>query len=110
MYGKGTCEFRGNSIVVSITFTRVLMDENTQDSMKITLDEIKMTYDNISDEERILAFCVMPRTIHEIMEILDHKERKSDRRHIKPLVEQGSLAMTLPDVLKSRNQKYITIK
>ena len=110
VYGKGTYEFRENSIVVSIPFTRVRLDENTQDSTKITPDETKMTYDNISDEERILAFCVTPRTIHEIMEILDLKERKSARRHIKPLVEQGRLAMTLPDVPKSKNQKYITIR
>ena len=38
------------------------------------------------------------------------KEKKSTRRHIKPLVEQGRLAMTIPDKPNSKNQKYITIK
>lgn len=124
VYGKETYEFRENSIVVSIPFTRVRLDENTQDEVKMThdkskmtydedkttYDETEMTYDNRSDDERILAFCVTPRTIHEIMEMLGLKERKSARRHIKPLVEQGRLAMTLPDAPKSKNQKYITIK
>ena len=124
VYGKETYEFRENSIVVSIPFTRVRLDENTQDDIKMTYDETKMTHDetkmtydttemphdNMSDEERILALCVTPRTIHEIMEMLGLKERKSARRHIKPLVEQGRLAMTLPDAPKSKNQKYITIK
>ena len=124
VYGKETYEFRENSIVVSIPFTRVRLDENTQDEVKMTYDETKMThdttemphdetettYDNMSAEERILALCVTPRTIHEIMEMLGLKERKSARRHIKPLVEQGRLAMTLPDAPKSKNQKYITIR
>ena len=132
VYGKETYEFRENSIVVSIPFTRVQMEENTRvdlemtyDNTKITYDNVKMTHDNAemthdrsqstydeckNDEERILEFCIVPRTIHEIMDILCLKERKSARRHIKPLVECGRLAMTLPDKPKSKNQKYITIK
>lgn len=139
VYGKETYEFRENSIVVSIPFTRVQMEENTQvdlemtyDNAKIIYDSVKMTHDNVeitydkqemthdrsqstydeckNDEERILEFCIVPRTIHEIMDILCLKERKSARRHIKPLVECGRLAMTLPDKPKSKNQKYITIK
>lgn len=104
VYGKETYEFRENSIVVSIPFTRVQKEEMTH-------DEIKKTYDKQQGEEnKILEFCTTPRTILEIMEELGLKERKSARRHIKPLVEQGRLAMTLPDKPKSKNQKYIAIK
>lgn len=125
VYGKETYEFRENSIVVSIPFTRVQEEEMTHDGMKKTLDESKMTHDEVKmthdnakmthdeqqgEEERILEFCITPRTILEIMEALGLKERKSARRHIKPLVERGRLAMTLPDKPKSKNQKYITIK
>lgn len=125
VYGKETYEFRENSIVVSIPFTRVQEEEMTHDGMEMTLDESKMTHDEVimthdnakmphdeqqGEEERILEFCITPRTILEIMETLGLKERKSARRHIKPLVEQGRLAMTLPDKPKSKNQKYITIK
>lgn len=125
VYGKETYEFRENSIVVSIPFTRVQMENMTYDEEKMTYDktkmthdEDKMTYDETSmihsevkdDVERILELCNTPRTIHEIMEVLGLKERKSARRHIKPLLEQGRLAMTLPDTPKSKNQKYITVK
>lgn len=123
VYGKETYEFRENSIVVSIPFTRVDVDEMTYDNTKNNQDETKMTYDKLQmtydqsemtydkdEEKRILEFCIIPRTIHEIMDILGLKERKSARRHIKPLVEQGRLAMTLPETPKSKNQKYITIK
>lgn len=37
-------------------------------------------------------------------------EGKGMRKHIKPLLEQGRLAMTLPDRPNSKNKKYITIK
>ena len=129
VYGKETYEFRENSIVVSIPFTRVRLDENTQDNTKMAPDEEEMTLDGrkitLDSEEmtldegetrkekiakRILEFCVIPRNILEIAELLELKEKKSARRHIKPLLEQGRLAMTIPDKPNSKNQKYITIR
>jgi len=125
VYGKETYEFRENSIVVSIPFTMVQSEEMTHDKLKMTYDEAKMTHDKLkmtydeakmthdsdkTNKERILEFCSIPRTIHEIMEVLGFKERKSARRYVKPLLEQGRLAMTLPDKPQSKNQKYITIK
>lgn len=125
VYGKETYEFRENSIVVSIPFTRVNLEEMTHDEAEMTYENVEMTHDKVgmtydnekvthdeyrNNEERILEFCTTPRTILEITEVLGLKERKSARRHIKPLVEQGRLAMTLPDKPKSKNQKYITIK
>lgn len=133
VYGKGTYEFRENSIVVSIPFTKVNVTddeventpderentldetENTPDERKNTLDETKNTPDECMDRRRnsaeyILDFCITPRRILEISEFLGYKEKKSVRKHIKPLLEQGRLAMTLPDRPNSKNQKYITIK
>ena len=83
----------------------------TLDKGEMTLDEGKMTYDlKRNKAERILEFCVNPRSVIEIAEMLGLKEKKSARRHIKPLVEQGRLAMTLPEKPNSRHQKYITIR
>ncbi len=122
VYGKETYEFRENSIVVSIPFTRVQMEENTQVESKMTSDEFKMTLveeemtlDNVQNKRKnsaryILEFCTTPKGVLEIAELLGFKEKKSVRRHIKPLVEQGRLAMTIPDKPNSKNQKYITIK
>ena len=39
IYGRETYEFRENSIVVSIPFTRVQMDEMTPDEKKMIHDE-----------------------------------------------------------------------
>jgi len=115
--------------VVSIPFTRIQTEEITHDEAETTPDEAKMPLDGKettpdknettlvieSDKrkksaEHILKFCTTPKSILEIAEFLGLKEKKSARRHVKPLLEQGRLAMTLPDRPNSKNQKYITIK
>ena len=86
----------------------------TPDEGKMTPDGAKMTPDErnkrLSNEAKILEFCIIPRSTLEIAEMLGLKEKKSARRHIQPLVEQGRLAMTLPERPNSKNQKYITIR
>ena len=45
------------------------------------------------------------------MEELGYKSSKTlKRNYIKPLLERGSLQMTIPEKPTSRNQKYISIK
>ena len=60
--------------------------------------------------DRILAFCVAPKTLLEIANHLGYKDRRSARKLIDPLLEEGRMAMTVPDKPNSRFQKYITIK
>jgi len=62
------------------------------------------------DSERILEFCIVPRGILEIVEMLGVKEKKTARKYITPLLNMGRLAMTVPDKPNSKNQKYITIR
>lgn len=90
--------------MVFIPFTRVEKNEMTPDKFKMTPDR------NKKSPEQILEFCVLPRNILEIAVFGGLKEKKSVRRHIRPLMDQGRLAMTLPDKPNSKNQKYITIK
>ncbi|MBR4674904.1 MAG: hypothetical protein IKP00_10610, partial [Victivallales bacterium] len=59
----------------------------------------------------VLQYCATPHSIAEIMQALSLKNRKDVReRCISPLIEQGRLAMTIPQSPNSRFQKYITIK
>ena len=60
--------------------------------------------------ERILAFCIEPRGIMDIAVYLGYKEKKTVRKYLVPLLEQGKIAMTVPDKPNSRFQKYITIR
>ena len=57
--------------------------------------------------ETLLAFCAKPRTRQEIGEFLKVKTTfYVMKRYVQPLLDQGKLAMTLPDHPKSRNQRY----
>ena len=89
--------------------------KNTQDAAKNTQDAAKNTQDKIylSKVDRIKAildFCTKPRSIVEITNFLHYKERKSVRKILMPLVEQGRIAMTIPEKHSSKNQKYISIR
>ena len=58
----------------------------------------------------ILEFCTSPKGILEIVDMLGYTQKKSVRKYLKPLVEQGRLAMTIPDRPNSSSQKYVTVR
>lgn len=84
--------------------TQVSTQVDTQVSTQVGMSEIKRI------EEKILDYCSVPRSMMEIAEYLNFKERKSARKYVVPLLEEGRMALTIPDKPKSRFQKYITIK
>lgn len=109
-YGREVFEFDDNAIVVRIPFTRIDLggdtQVDTQDNTQVT------TQDNytLSDvQKRIIDSCRSPKSVRELADILGFKERKSVLRYLRPLTEQGRIAMTVPDKPNSRNQKYVTI-
>ena len=63
-----------------------------------------------SAEEKILAFCATAKNILEIAEYLGYKDKKTVRKYLNPLIEQGRIARTIPDKPNSRLQKYVTIR
>ena len=61
--------------------------------------------------DSLLEFCNTPRTRQEIAEYLGVKTAFYAIQHyVKPLLESGKLAQTLPEKPKSRHQKYYTVK
>lgn len=70
------------------------------------------THDATHDKthDKILAFCMTPHSKAEIAEHCGYKNTKNfTNRYLRPLLDTGSLKMTLPDKPKSKNQKYITV-
>ena len=59
---------------------------------------------------KVLSFRMEPKGIREIAECLALKDKKAVRRYLRPLLDQGRLAMTIPDVPNSRFQKYVTVR
>ena len=131
LYGKDCIELRENSIVVTIPFERLetkayapVGDENVPDrteipsvGTEIPLVETKIPPDGSENpllkelgiEERILRFCAEAKNIQEIMEHLGYRDKKTVRKYLSPLLQQGRVSMTIPDKPNSKNQKYITI-
>lgn len=58
--------------------------------------------------DKIMAYCIEPRSKAEIMEHCGYKDTKNfTRKYLRPLLNSGTLQMTLPNKPKSKNQKYI---
>lgn len=115
VYGQETYEFRENSIVVSIPFTRIRVEEMTHDGTQDSAQDSAQdsTQDSAQDDtkQRILDYCKIPRSKAEIVNYIGYKSARGvARNHIQPLVQKGRLAMTIPDKPNSKYQKYITIK
>ena len=68
--------------------------------------------DNYSENNRrmeLLQFCEQPRSRDEIANFLGIKTKGyAIQRYVKPLLDEGKLAMTIPAKPKNRNQKYVT--
>ena len=125
LYGEDCIELRENSIVVTIPFERLEIkayapvdDENVPDRTEIPPVGIKIPSDRSENpllkepgiEERILRFCTEAKNIQEIMEHLGYRDKKTVRKYLSQLLQQGRISMTIPDKPNSKNQKYITIK
>lgn len=132
LYGKDCIELRENSIAVTIPFKRLetkvyvpVGDENVPDEIEIPPvgTEIPPVDKKIPPDrnensmvkepdmgERILRFCAEAKNIQEIMEHLGYRDKKTVRKYLSPLLQQGRVSMTIPDKPNSKNQKYITIK
>ena len=63
-----------------------------------------------TQEEKILSFCREPKSISEILKMLGYTDKRTVRKYLNPLIEQGRVAMTVPDKPNSKNQKYVTLK
>ena len=62
-------------------------------------------------QERILAFCQdEPKSVLDIGEMLNYRDKKTIRKYLDPLLAEGHLARTIPDKPNSRNQKYFTAR
>lgn len=81
----------------------------TQDNKNAQEKTYEKTYENI--EKKIVRFCIEAKTAKEISEFCCFKSvDRFKRNHLKPLLEQGKIEMTIPEQLKNRNQKYIAKK
>ena len=85
--------------------------ENYKGIFKVTFYNSKKKQSLKPDEipAFILKFCKTPRSIAEIMAEIDIKTAKYLKtEYLQPLINNGSIAETIPDKPKSKYQKYVT--
>ena len=59
----------------------------------------------------ILVFCSTPHSKAEIADYCGYKNNKNfTKKYLRPLLDSGTLKMTIPNKPNTRNQKYITVR
>jgi len=126
-YGKQAFCFMENNIKVTIPFERLSDGGNVPvKSKKAPVDDVNTSVTTpvgdtntpvttpvtgtVGVSDKILEYCNESHGILEIAAHLGYKEKKTVRKYLTPLLEQGRIAMTVPEKPNSRLQKYITIK
>lgn len=89
-----------------LALLEVLQKTNT-DLLTAEQDNAQVT-DQVDRAEKIIEFCVQPKSREEIQSFVGIAHREHFRAKIlKPLLDSGRLKMTIPDKPNSRNQKYV---
>lgn len=86
--------------------------KNGRNEFVVTLynKEIEQKKICLTLEDKIVEFCKEPKSRKEIAEFLEIKTiTYAYSKYILPLLEEGRLGMTIPDIPTSRNQKYYKI-
>lgn len=79
----------------------------TDESWVVTTQDA--TQDTTHDRNKLIEYCLIPRSRQEMMEFMGLVNRKHFSNHyLQPLLKEGLLEMTIPDKPQSKNQKYHT--
>lgn len=88
---------------------QVKVQVNRGDSAYEVQDKVQVGQPRVQVERVVLSYCYRPQKRRDILSRLGLLSNQSNyRRHIYPLIEQGYLALTVPDKPNSRNQQYRT--
>ena len=111
--GNEMAEYKVTSSEIMVIFKSLKQDNTQDDTQDNTQDDTQDdTQDNsLSEKEKkILEFCTKPRSKQEITKYMGYKTIKSIKVEMENLLIDGKLVMTIPDKVKSRNQKYVSNK
>ena len=106
LYSGGVPQFIEGDVFKTVI---PLNETATMKSGPKSSDQVSDQVENEAVVEKILEFCKKARTKKEISEYIGYKNLTyMTRTYIKPLLESGKLAYTIPEKPQSRLQKYVT--
>lgn len=89
-------KYHEESFMLHVTIKNSKMEHMTQVTTQVMI------------QDRILEYCVEPRKKSEIAEYCGFKGMKNfTKKYLRPLIDSGKVAMTIPDKPKSQNQRYV---
>lgn len=101
--GMAEPEFRDERGTFVVCFRKALQASQSQYMESMAEQAGKPT------EEKLLEFCMVPRTRQEIAEFLGIKSIPyAIKNHVTPLVEQGLITLSVPEKPRSPKQRYTT--
>jgi len=112
-YPRSIFTFTPNFIRITFPFEESLEDGQTGGQTALTEQATEQATMHVTmhatmQAEKVLQFCIEPRSRNEIQSYLDLKNRDYFRKEIlNPLIKEGKLALTIPDKPKSPKQRYI---
>jgi len=71
-------------------------------------DQAKIEKENVTVEDKLIEFCKTPRSREEIVKFLGMTQYYAFRTYIDPLIAENRLQLTLPNVPRSKNQRYVS--
>jgi ATP-dependent DNA helicase RecG len=90
---------------------RVTFRKAPQPDTRKVADKYPTSTRQVSDKHSLVDFCATPRSIKEMLDFLELKNRENFmHKHLNPLIKKGFLALTDPDSPNSPRQRYITTK
>ena len=112
-YDKSCFKFMEHFLRVSFKYKENPFEYDEKTDKKTTKKTDKKTTKKIKvkpQEKDVLAFCKDAKTLKEITTYFGFKDIATFKKnYINPLLEKGTLQLTIPDQPKNRNQKYIKI-
>lgn len=109
---RESCEKNGNAMAeYQVRSSEMLvmfrgLNGRTQDATQDATQDV--TQDDV--ESKILKYCEVPRTKKEIAMYLGYSDVQGfTKRHLKPLLKNCKLVMTIPDKPNSKHQKYVAV-
>ena len=109
-YDKSCFIFMDHFLRVSFKYKENPFEYENKTDKKTTKKTDKKTTKKIKPQENdILEFCRISRTLKEITNEFGFKDISTFKKnYINPLLEKGTLQLTIPEQPKNRNQKYIS--
>ena len=112
LYSGGTPEFiEGDVFRTVVPLTSVAVEKvGPQEKTQVTTQVTPQVTTQVTMTDKILSFCKAPHSKAEIAEHCGYKNTKNfTQKYLRPLLDSGLLAMTIPDKPRSQNQRYITV-